>query len=507
VIQLSGSVEIERFRQAVASCLGLRFDDAKLGFLGDLLGRRLDATGQPAEQYLYCLETAAGTDEISALAQELTVSETYFFRYGDQLRAFAELVVPDRMAAQAGSKSLRILSAGCASGEEAYSLAVLVRQAVDPSWAVSILGVDVNPVIVARAVAGRYSAWALRETPTHVRQEWFKSDGREFVLDESLRAAVRFEVRNLAHADLQLWQPESYDIVFFRNVLMYFTQEQGEAVIARIGRALKPGGYLFLGHAETVRGLSGDFHLQHTHETFYYQRKDDSVPAASRSTAPSSCGLMPTIVAAVAGAGTWVDAIAKATGRIEALAGSVSPSSLTQSASSPLPPVPAWDLGLALQLLREERFTDALEMMQCLPPESERDADVLLLSAALLTHRGRLAEAEGVCKRLLDVDELNAGAHYLLALCREGVGDGAGAVYHDQAAIHLDPGFAMPHLHLGLLARRAADRPGAQRALGQALRLLQREDGSRLLLFGGGFGRETLVALCRTELIGSGGRP
>jgi chemotaxis protein methyltransferase CheR len=128
-----------------------------------------------------------------------------------------------------------------------------------------------------------------------------------------------------------------------------------------------------------------------------------------------------------------------------------------------------------------------------------------LLNAALLTHRGQLAEAEHACRRLLEVDELSAGAHYLLALCREGAHDRSGATYHDQVAAYLDPVFAMPHLHLGLLARRGGDRPGAQRALEEALPLLQREDTSRLLLFGGGFSREALIALCRTELAGCGG--
>jgi chemotaxis protein methyltransferase CheR len=108
---------------------------------------------------------------------------------------------------------------------------------------------------------------------------------------------------------------------------------------------------------------------------------------------------------------------------------------------------------------------------------------------------------------VLDVDELNAGAHYLLALCREGARDRTSAVYHDQVAIYLDPGFAMPHLHLGLLARREGDGAAAQRELEQAILLLEREDSSRLLLFGGGFGRDTLVALCRTELVGCGGPP
>lgn len=144
-------------------------------------------------------------------------------------------------------------------------------------------------------------------------------------------------------------------------------------------------------------------------------------------------------------------------------------------------------------------------MLQRLPPECDGDPNVLLLEAALLTHRGQLAKAEGACQRLLELDALNAGAHYLLALCREGLRDAAGAVHHDLAAIDLDPSFAMPHLHLGLLARRAEDWPAAQRELRQALLLLERENDPRLLLFGGGFRRETLVALCHTELVGCGG--
>ena len=103
------------------------------------------------------------------------------------------------------------------------------------------------------------------------------------------------------------------------------------------------------------------------------------------------------------------------------------------------------------------------------PPESWRDPDVLLLRAALQTHRGQPTEAEEACKRLLNVDELSAGAHYVLALCREGAGDRTSAVSHDQVAIYLDPSFAMPHQHLGLLARRTADWAG-HRATGTRTR-------------------------------------
>jgi chemotaxis protein methyltransferase CheR len=208
------------------------------------------------------------------------------------------------------------------------------------------------------------------------------------------------------------------------------------------------------------------------------------------------------VTEALASDDTWIDAIRRATERIE---------TLTAPAPRPLGPVPravpSWDLGRAHELLRQERFTEAIETMQRLPPESDRDPDVLLLHAALQTHRGQLADAEDACQRLLAVDELSAGAHYLLALCREGARDRPNAVYHDQVATYLDPGFAMPHLHLGLLARREGDHVTAQRELGQALLLLQGEDSARLLLFGGGFGRDTLLALCRTELQGCGGTP
>lgn len=146
-------------------------------------------------------------------------------------------------------------------------------------------------------------------------------------------------------------------------------------------------------------------------------------------------------------------------------------------------------------------------MLSSLPPGSTGDPDVLLLKAVLLTHGGDLAVAEKACRELLGLDEMSAGAHYLMALCREDAGDRRGAVDHDQRAIYLDPGFAMPRLHLGLLARRAADPSGARRELEQALVLLQREEASRLLLFGGGFSREALIALCRAEFVSCGGMP
>jgi chemotaxis protein methyltransferase CheR len=506
-----GTGEIERFRAAIADRLGLYFDEGKVSFLADVLRRRVDATGHVSDVYLSALETGRSPDEVKALARELTVPETYFFRNFDQYRAFAEVVLPERLAAATADKRLRILSLGCASGEEAYSLAIVVRDRVgEPFWDVSILGVDVNATMVEKARRGRFSAWALRETLDDDRRRWFRADGRDFILDDATRGSVRFEQRNIVEDDPQLWQPEFYDVVFFRNVMMYFTPEQGRRVIDRIARAVRPGGYLFLGHAETLRGLSNDFHLLHTHGTFYYQRKVHTEGLASAPSPSLELHCSPaaslTAVPSRADADTWVDAIRRASERVAVLT-EAHRAERSGSSSNAVVAQPSWDLGFALELLRKERFAEALAIVDRLPPASGRDPDVLLLRAVLLTHDGQLAKAEEACRSLLEVDELSAGAHYLLALCREGAGDCAAAAHHDQVATYLDPGFAMPRLHLGLLARRTAQHTLARQELGQALVLLQREEASRVLLFGGGFGRDALVTLCRTELLRCGGTP
>jgi chemotaxis protein methyltransferase CheR len=504
-----GATDVERFRAAVARHLGLSFEEGKLPFLADRLRDRLHATGSACEAYLTRLDVAATGDEVATLARELTVSETYFFRNRDQFRAFAEWALPERLRARQAQKRLRLLSAGCASGEEPYSLGIIVHEAgLDSSWDVSIRAVDLNPAMIERARRGRYSAWALRETPAEAQERWFCKEGKELVLTAEARAAVQVEERNLIHDDSDLWQAGSYDVVFCRNVIMYFTPETAQKVVERIARSLVPGGFLFLGHAETLRGLSNSFHLRHTHDTFYYQRKDpqdssaqDDAPAGSTSRIPVA-----RFAAVVDSADGWVDAIQRASERITALAATPRPAS-RPALGSESAPRPRWEIGRALELLRSERFADALDVVQALPPASAGDLEVRLLRAVLLTHGGRFAQAEEACQTLLQLDELNAGAHYLLALCREGDGDRLGAVEHDQVATYLDPAFAMPRLHLGLLARRRGDREAARRELGQALLLLQREEAGRLLLFGGGFGRDALLALCRAEISTCGGRP
>ncbi|HEY8088281.1 MAG TPA: CheR family methyltransferase, partial [Polyangiaceae bacterium] len=487
--------QVDRLRALVARYLGLALDETKTSLLEDVLTRH--GGERSADGFLAAMESSPAR-EMRALVPDLTVGETYFFRNPDQFHAFTDVVLPERTRARGAERTLRILSAGCASGEEAFSLSILVHEKItEPGWDASILAVDLNPVALERARRARFSAWALRETPQEIRQRWFRDEGREIVLAEAARSGVRFEERNLVDEDAQLWAPGSYDAVFCRNVLMYLTPDHARAIVERIGRALVPGGYLFLGHAETLRGLSGGFHLRHTHQTFYYQRRGDT-ESRENSAGDSALSPAPRSELGAPDAETWVERIQRASERIAEITAPRGP-------SAP-PERPRPDLGPALDLVAQERYADALDGMRGLLGEGRDDPDALLLRAVLLIHGGRLQEAEEVCGRALELDELNAGAHYALALCREGSGDRRGALDHDQVAVYLDGSFAMPRLHLGLLARKHGDRDVARRELGQALVLLEREEPARVLLFGGGFRREALLALCRSELDACGGR-
>lgn len=493
----AATLEVARFRSLLADRLGLAFDEHKLA----TLARVLDSCGGDRQRILADLAGSAPADSLLArLASELTVTETYFYRNSDQLRAFMEVALPQRQQLRG---QVEVLSAGCASGEEPFTLAMLARSCGREAG-LSLHAFDANPAMLARAARGRYSTWSMRELPADLRAAWLQHDGEHFQLAQEIRRAVHFEQRNLALDDPAFWLPGRFDIVFCRNVLMYFTPQQAQAAVARIARALAPGGYLFLGHAETLRGLSNDFHLCHSHNTFYYQRKDgplqerhEPLPWAE-TCLPAAPAVAPSALrAAPAPDPLWAEQIERASRRIDVLASSTRP-------AAPQAPE-ANGLQMALASLHEERFGQALEHIGRLTAEQAADPDVLLLKAVTLVQSGAVARARDTCGQLLARDALHAGAHYVLALCEEMEGELEGALDHYQGAAYLAPGFAMARLQAGRLLRRLGQREAARRELALAAQLLEGEDAARLLLFGGGFPRAALLALCNAELSALGG--
>jgi chemotaxis protein methyltransferase CheR len=460
---MTATAEVTRFRDVLARKLGWTFDDNDAPQLAEVLSKRSDTHRLSRAGYLSRLAANDWDIELTTLAEELTINETYFYRHGEQFRALAEVALPERVEARSGRRALRMLSVGCSSGEEAYTLAIVAREVLPGSdWITSVLGLDANPAVLHRAARAHYSAWSLRETPDVIRQRWFHPHEGGFELDVAIRSAVRFRQYNVATEDDELWRPEQYDVVFCRNLLMYLTPAVRASLVERMTRALAPGGYLFLGHTDSLGSRPEGLEPQHTHHTFYYRRRQ-------RTTVPPVATMPPVTVRATPAPG-----------------------------AAPARPAGSDVHDRAMVLLLEERFTEALELVEAAATDRPGPRD-LLLHGVLLAHIGRLEDAEMMCRRLLDIDGLSADAHHQLAVCLEGGAAVDVAIGHYRLAAYLDPGFAMPRLRLGLLARRRGDNRIAGPELDQALTLLRQERDERITLFGGGFGRIALTTLCRAE--------
>jgi len=432
--------------------------------LGALSGKQPKILEEPAER------RAAWLREV---AESLVVSETYFFREPAQIEFCVREIVHQRLTEEGSAHTIRILSAGCSSGEEAYSLAIAVEALFGPlASRVSIVGVDVSAAAIRKANRARYSAWSLRATPTSIRERCFRRRGDEYELDARFRAGVRFEERNLFDDHPELWAPGAFDVIFCRNVAIYFSPRALRDLALRFARILSPGGCLFLGHSETLRGISDDFDLQNVGNVFYYRRKGAAGAPRPSAPRPSDAAPAPSPPSPPA-----LFSLARSPAEVDARRGTM-------------------DRQRVVSLIGAERFDEAMAALEAMPA----DAPSTLFGAVIHMARGEFEDAEAACFTLLSSALCVAEAHCLLGLCREHRRAFDSAERHYREAARADGRFAMPRLRLGLLLDRSGDGAGARPLLEQALSLLEAEDLERIALFGGGFSRSVLLDVCRERL-------
>lgn len=495
--------DVERFRALIQDRLGIACADWQEERLPALLHDRIRKTRSgDAPTYLQFL---AGTDlsspELGALAEQLTVGETYFFREPRQLHALIAALPLAAARRRRSGGPLRILSAGCSSGEEAYSVALLLREHNEqkPPIDASIMGIDMNPAALKKAREALYSAWSLRATPDPIKERWFIPAGPAFRLRDEIRTMVTFEQRNLLTEGSLFYQPAAFDVVLCRNVTIYFSPDATAKVVERLERAIAPGGYLFLGHSESLRGLSDAFELMQTHDTFYYQRRDAACPAVEGAAArpPSERPKATCDPRRAFDAEAWMSAIQRSSERIEAVTRQLE----IDDAAAKTATSTREKLKEAQAAFQAERFEDALSALLGARAASPGDPDVELMVAVIYFNQGLFAEAESICANARWNGSYAAAARYVLGLCREHEGCRAQAMDHYRSSIRLDKTFAMPYLRLGRLARRSGDIESARALARIAADLVVRERPDRLLLFGGGFHQNALVELCRAELL------
>jgi chemotaxis protein methyltransferase CheR len=267
--------EFTLFRNLIYQESGIFLAESRREFLEYRLRKRMQATGATSPYWYYRRLLQEREAELALLLELLTINETSFFRNQPQFDLLRETVLPALVArkARAALPRVRLWSAGCSSGEEPYSMAMtlLERLGRPDGWELRVFASDLNLSVLAAARRGSYPAGKLLETvdPVYLHR-YFTPRGGQFEVREAVRQLVVFDFHNLKH-DNGL---RDLDVIFCRNVLIYFDEEEQRKVIDKFHRCLAPGGYLFLGHSESLHGVDARFEFVFDNKGAAYRKTE-----------------------------------------------------------------------------------------------------------------------------------------------------------------------------------------------------------------------------------------
>jgi chemotaxis protein methyltransferase CheR len=379
------------------------------------------------------------------LIQGLTIDETYFFRNQPHLDALRNHVFRSLIAErqQNGHKYLRIWSAGCASGEEPYTLAMLLRCLIPDieSWTITLLATDINKRYLERARQAIYRARSFRnETPAELRERWFTREGDAYRLLPVIRSMVHFATLNLVSDHYPSYESGTMnmDLIVCRNVTIYFDRETTRRVVERFHRALNSSGWLLVGHAEPQAGVYNAFTPRNFENAVLYQ-KSETPAALPEPAAPSQPVVIP----------------------------------------DPIPTLPP--------------TTPAPAVEQSSPEDAWHSAKA-----------AADAEQWGEALAWLDLaeqrDSLQPAVHYLRGLIRAHYGDHEGAIWSLRQAVYCDPSFALAHYALGDLYKQQGSHKLAVRYWQQTQSVIAGLDPQHVLLHGDDLTVEALQGLLAHRL-------
>ena len=269
--------DFELIRDFIYNVCGMYFHTSKKYFLENRLMRRMEAIGvKTCQDYTRLLKTPQGSGELKYLLDEITTNETYFFRNIAQLAAFENILLPEIVAIKNKMefRKLRIWSAASSSGEEAYTMAMILlekRSTLLKDWIIEIVGTDINETVLAQAREGIYNAYSVRNVPDAYRRKYIREDNGRFILSPEVKKGVTFNKLNL-YEDSKMVFMKSFDFIFSANVLIYFDAASKSKVVQHFYNNLQPYGYFFVGQSESLHGVNDKFKTFHFPSGFCYKK-------------------------------------------------------------------------------------------------------------------------------------------------------------------------------------------------------------------------------------------
>lgn len=465
----------------VEACCGYRFGYVQQRNLHDAIRLRIGETGcADAAEYVRLLESSAKpSGELGKLLSEFTNTETHFFRHIGRFELFRDQVLPATARRLRGRVDpIRILSAGCSSGEEVYSLIISMLEAPE-LWAgrpFEVVGCDINLRALQRARRAEYGKWSLRFTSPDILKRHFvcvDEESHQYRVAQPVREHATFKHVNLASEDI-LTDPEmgTFDVVFCCNVIIYLTEDFVARVISHLQQMLVPQGFLFMGYTEGLHARRADFEPVWSDDYVAYQRLPGGV-ARSGTGKPYAGKVRP---AATAAPRPKPSDAARPPAPVRKLPPGPVVLPVVQPSRGP-------ELVVAEQL--EERYQSALGHCRADQQDAGYQEVVALLEAHpfhcrarllkgyLLGGRGEVEAATAECTKALDIDPVFAQAYLLRGMLLEQIGDWDNAIGEVKKALYLDPDLPLAHFVMGRLRRSAGDRRSAMGEFSSTIRVLR----------------------------------
>ena len=262
----------KRLRNIIYEESGIFIPDTKKYLVEKKVAPRVEARGLSGfDEYLQVLESGGNAEEMGRLFDAITTNETSFFREPEHFAVLAEHVLPDLVRGGGGVKSVSLWSSACSTGEEPYTMAIVLNEKV-PALRASIYASDISNRTLESARRAVYNSYSLRNTPAYYMTKYFKNGGEAWELNQEIKNAVRFMNINLADDRKQKFFPGMMDVIFCRNVLIYFDMQSKRKAVARLYDSLKPGGYLFIGKSESLHDITRAFKPVIFDNTLVYKR-------------------------------------------------------------------------------------------------------------------------------------------------------------------------------------------------------------------------------------------
>lgn len=432
----------------------------------------------------HLLSAPLDRQQIESLARHLTIGETYFFREPLVFKALQEHVLPALISARrVTGQRLRLWSAGCSTGEEAYSLAILLQRTIPDfrDWDISILGTDINPEALKKAEAGIYGDWSFRNAAAWLREGYFRDrgNGRYEVLPE-IREMVRFAHLNLAQ-DSHLSPADNapaMDIVFCRNVLMYFEPDLAARVVARLHKSLAEDGWLVVSPSEITQASFALFDAAHLPGAILHRKG-----GTAKTIRPSP-------------------EIKHGSVSRKTAAGKESKNKTARHSSAPVlsEPLPDARYAQALELYQQGHYSKAATLISGLLESARRDAPSMMLMARIHANLGELSAALYWCEQTVNADRLTPTGHYLLGTILQESDRKAEAMLAYRRALYLDPGFTLAHFSLGNLCRDQNQPRQAAKHFANALLVLEAQRPDDVIPESSGLTAGRLTEIIRSAL-------